>query len=183
MQRGGWAPAPGRTDVGWFGTCRDRGDPQVSLPACALSLGRLLEDRKSGPVVLTATSSAVHQPWKAAAKTPFPPRGFPGAGESATLSVVHSLHPFLSFPIQELSLVPFSTNAGERGSSFCPLQPVQAETWVGCWFPARPLPPVSPCPSFTNRLPPATNSCCSCPAAHLDFNHSPDKNCGAGEDS
>ena len=121
-----------RTDVGWFGTCHDQGDPQVALLASVVSLERLLEDRKSGPVVLTATSSAVHQPWKPAAKTPFPPHGFPGAGESAALSVVRSLHPFLSFPIQELSLVPFSANRGERGSSFCPPQPVQAETWVGC---------------------------------------------------
>lgn len=52
------------------------GDAQVPQTEFAAFLKRL-EDRKSGCVVLTATSSAVHQPWKAAAKILLPPRGFP----------------------------------------------------------------------------------------------------------
>lgn len=49
-----------------------------AIHSVAAFLGRVLEDRKSGSVVLTPMSSAVHQLWKAAAKISLPPRGFPG---------------------------------------------------------------------------------------------------------
>ena len=101
----------------------------------------------------------------------------PRAGESAVLSIVHSLRPFLSFPIQELSLVPFSTmRAREEAVSAHRSLCRQRLGWAARFLPALcPLTPPAH-PPLTNGWPPDTSSCCFCQAAHLDFTHSPDKN-------
>lgn len=126
------------------------GDSQVPRAVFASSLERALEHRKSISVVLTPMSSAVHQPWRAAAKASLPPRGFPcrSLPRRAKCSTFRRSRPspLPLLPSAGTECSSFLPAPGDRGSRFCPPQPVQAEAWVGCRLPACPLPSVTPSP-------------------------------------
>lgn len=120
---------------------------------------------------LKSRVSAVPQPRKAAAKTSLPPRGFPREWLPA-LSKVQGCQRFttpgLSSPLQ-------SRNCVQERKQLLPTAACVGGDLGGCWFPACPLPPAAPAhPPLTNGPPSATQSHCSCQAAHLDFTHSPD---------
>lgn len=70
----------------------------------------------------------------------------PRAGQSAAPSIGHSLHLFLSFPMQELSVVPFSPRRAREEAVSAHRRP----GWAACRLPACPLPPVTPHPSSTD---------------------------------